>query len=104
MGVVRLAAAVVARSLEDGPQARARILAALLFALAAALVAFVIANPYSILDFQSFRRELAHQSSLSAEAQGKLGAPRHGGGVYYPWSLAWGLGCVAALSALAGGL
>jgi hypothetical protein len=102
--VVPLAAAVVARFLDAEPQARTRILAGLLFALAAALVAFLIANPYSVLDFQTFRRELAHQSSLSAEAQGKLGAPRHGGIVYYLWSLTWGLGWVPALSALGGAL
>ncbi len=47
-------------------------------------------------------RELVHQSTLSAEAQGKLGAPRAGGLVYYLWSLTWGLGWVPALAALAG--
>ncbi len=72
---------------------------------AAALVAFLIADPYSVLDFHAFEQGLAHQSSLSGEAQGKLGA---GGGVgqtglvYYLWSLTWGLGWVPALAALAG--
>ena len=64
--------------------------------------AFLIANPYAVLDYQSFHRELVHQSTLSAEAQGKLGAPRKGGLVYYLWSLTWGLGWVPALAALAG--
>ena len=31
------------------------------------------------------------------DLQGKLGAPRHGGLVYYLWSLTWGLGWVPAL-------
>jgi hypothetical protein len=43
-----------------------------------------------------------HQSSLSGEAQGKLGAPKDGGLPYYLWSLTWGLGWVPALAALGG--
>jgi hypothetical protein len=41
---------------------------------------------------------------LSAEAQGKLGAPKDGGLAYYLWSLTWGLGWVPALAALGGAL
>ena len=73
----------------------------LLFALLA-FGGFVLANPYSLLDYSSFHRELVHQSSLSAEAQGKLGAPKEGGLVYYLWALTWGLGWGPALAALAG--
>jgi hypothetical protein len=69
---------------------------------AAALLTFLLANPYSVLDYQSFHRALAHQSTLSGEAQGKLGAPRNGGFAYYLWSLSWGLGWVPALAALGG--
>ena len=43
-----------------------------------------------------------HQSTLSAESQGKLGAPKQGGLSYYLWSFTWGLGWVPALAALAG--
>ena len=39
-----------------------------------ALAAFLIANPYALLDYHSFHAELAHQSALSSEAQAKLGA------------------------------
>jgi hypothetical protein len=67
-----------------------------------ALGAFLIANPYSVLDFSAFHRELVHQSTLSAESQGKLGAPREGGFLYYLWTLTWGLGWVPALAALGG--
>jgi hypothetical protein len=81
---------------------RARTLMGVGILLAFALAAFLLANPYSLLDYTSFHRELAHQSSLSAEAQGKLGAPRDGGLIYYLWSLTWGLGWVPALAALAG--
>jgi hypothetical protein len=68
----------------------------------AAALAFLLANPYAILDYQSFHHELVHQSSLSAEAQGKLGAPKQGGLLYYLWTLTWGLGWVPALAALGG--
>ncbi len=61
-----------------------------------------VADPYSVLDFHAFEQGLAHQSSLSGEAQGKLGAPRESGLVYYLWSLTWGLGWVPALAALGG--
>jgi hypothetical protein len=76
----------------------------LALAAAAALVAFLIANPYAVLDYRSFHGELVHQSTLSSEAQGKLGAPHHGGLLYYLWSLTWGLGWVPALAALGGAL
>ncbi len=92
---------------ERPPRARATpagrpVLAGLVLAGVAALVAFLVADPYSVLDLHAFGQGLAHQSSLSAEAQGKLGAPRGGGLVYYLWTLTWGLGWVPALAALAG--
>jgi hypothetical protein len=74
------------------------------FAGVTALVAFLIANPYAILDYSDFHAELIHQSTLSAEAQGKLGAPHDGGLAYYLWTLTWGLGWVPALAALGGAL
>jgi len=69
---------------------------------AAALGAFLLANPYALLDYAAFHAELVHQSTLSAEAQGKLGAPHDGGLAYYLWTLTWGLGWAPALAALAG--
>jgi hypothetical protein len=70
----------------------------------AALAMFLLANPYAILDYHDFQRELARQSSLAAEAQGKLGAPKQGGLVYYLWTLTWGFGWLPALAALGGAL
>ncbi len=96
-----LIAAAVARRREH-PSDGAAVLAASAIAAACALAAFLIANPYALLDYSAFHVELAHQSSLSAEAQGKLGAPREGGLEYYLWTLTWGLGWVPALAALAG--
>jgi dolichyl-phosphate-mannose-protein mannosyltransferase len=78
------------------------VLEGLVLAGAAALAAFLIVDPYSVLDFHAFEQGLAHQSSVSGEAQGKLGAPRESGLLYYLWSLTWGLGWVPSIAALAG--
>ncbi len=102
--VVVLLAAAAARYLDGEKRAKGRVLGGLLFAGALALAAFLVANPYAVLDYSSFHRELVHQSTLSAEAQGKLGAPKDGGLPYYLWSLTWGLGWVPALGALGGAL
>ena len=116
--LVPLLAAIAARHLgaggDEGEQAeragdrarrvRTRAIVGVLLAGASALVAFLIANPYSILDYHSFHAELAKQSALSAESQGKLGAPKDGGLAYYLWSFTWGLGWAPSLAALGGAL
>jgi 4-amino-4-deoxy-L-arabinose transferase-like glycosyltransferase len=103
--IVPLAAAAAARYLEEtGPAPRRRAVSGLALAGAAALGAFLVANPYALLDWSAFHRELVHQSTLSAEAEGKLGAPKEGGLVYYLWALTWGLGWAPALAALGGAL
>jgi len=102
--IVPLVGALAARFLDGGPAAGKRALAGMVLAGVAALAAFVVANPYALLDYSSFHGELVHQSTLSAQAQGKLGAPKQGGLVYYLWSLTWGLGWVPALAALGGAL
>ncbi len=100
--LVPLLAAAGAHYLDTRPPSAQPVLAGLAIAGACALVFFLLANPYALLDFSRFRAELAHQSSLSEEAQGKLGAPKQGGLLYYLWSLTWGLGWLPALTALAG--
>jgi hypothetical protein len=102
--LVPYVAAVAARYLDAEPGAGRRALGGIALAGLLALVAFLIANPYAVLDYRSFHGELIHQSTLSAEAQGKLGAPKEGGLLYYLWSLTWGLGWVPALAALGGAL
>jgi 4-amino-4-deoxy-L-arabinose transferase-like glycosyltransferase len=95
----------VAVSLFDGRSWRWRpALVGLSMSGAVALVAFLIANPYALLDFHAFTHELAHESAVAEEAGGKLGAPHGNGIVYYLWSITWGLGWVPALAALGGGL
>ncbi len=69
---------------------------------AAALAAFLIADPYAVLDFSDFHNGILHQSAASDDATGKLGLT-HGSGIsYYLWTLTWGLGWVPALGALGG--
>ena len=107
--VLPLLAVTATRYLTVAPHGRASLLGrravlGLVLAGASALVTFLVANPYAILDYSDFHGELIHQSTLSAEAQGKLGAPKDGGFVYYLWSLTWGLGWVPALAALGGAL
>ncbi len=102
--VLPLLSAAAVQFLERGVSGPGRVLTGLLISAVAALLAFLLANPYSLLDYSSFHGELVHQSTLSAEAQGKLGAPKHGGLLYYLWSLTWGLGWVPAVFALGGAL
>jgi hypothetical protein len=72
-------------------------------ALLAALAAYLIANPYSLLDFHAFRAELELQSHYTEQSAASwLGGPRQGSFVYYLWSFTWGLGWVPALAALGG--
>ncbi len=100
--IVPYVAAVVAVHLDGAGSAARRTLAGVTLMGAGALGAFIVANPYALLDYTSFHAGLIHQSSQSAEAQGKLGASREGGLLYYLWSLTWGLGWVPALAALGG--
>ncbi len=100
-------AAAAASYLQSAPElgsARAgrRALGGIAVAGVLALAGFLLANPYALLDYTDFHAELIHQSTLSAEAQGKLGAPRDGGLAYYLWTLTWGLGWAPALAALGG--
>jgi hypothetical protein len=67
-----------------------------------AFAAFVLANPYALLDFSAFHNGILHQSAASDDATGKLGLTHGSGITYYLWTLTWGLGWVPALAALAG--
>ena len=72
-------------------------------ALVAALAAYLIANPYSLLDFHAFRAELEVQSSYTEQSRASwIGGPQQGSFVYYLWSFTWGLGWIPALAALGG--
>jgi Dolichyl-phosphate-mannose-protein mannosyltransferase len=95
-----LAAGAVA-FLEPGGRRPALIGLALAGALAVA--AFLIANPYALLDHVAFREGLRHQSAAADDALGKLGLTQRSGTAYYLWTFTWGLGFVPIFAA-AGGL
>jgi hypothetical protein len=59
---------------------------------ALALACFVAADPYVVLDPESFWDGIAHQSTASGEAAGKLGLTQENGWLHYVWSAGWGLG------------
>jgi hypothetical protein len=72
--------------------------------LAAALAAFLAANPYALLSFDAFKDGLIDQSSASNDGGGKLGLVHENGWLYYLGTTVWGLGWVPAFAALAGGV
>ena len=72
-------------------------------ALLVALIAFVVANPYSVLDFSSFQAGVSSQASLAAgEDPVKLGTMPGSGIGYYLWTFTWGLGWGPTLAAIGG--
>jgi hypothetical protein len=80
-----------------------RTLRYLALALLLALAAFVIANPYSVLDWSAFRAGVSQQASLAAgEDPVKLGSAAGGGFTYYLWTFTWGLGWGPTLAAIGG--
>ena len=69
---------------------------------ALAVVGFVVANPYAVLDWQAFRDGLQKQSEASGDGGGKLGLLGDSGLLYYLGTLTWGLGWLPALAAAGG--
>ena len=64
-----------------------------------ALAAFVVANPYAVLDLAAFRDGLQHQADAADDALGKLGLTQSSGHLYYLWTFTWGLGWVPLVAA-----
>ena len=74
----------------------------LALAFAIAVAAFVLANPYSVLDFHAFTAGLtSRRRTPAAPSPSKLGEAGSGIG-YYLWTFTWGLGWGPALAAVAG--
>jgi hypothetical protein len=67
-----------------------------------ALAFFLTANPFALLDFDSFRDGLGEQSAASSDGGGKLGLTGDSGILYYLGTTTWGLGWLPALAALGG--
>ena len=67
---------------------------------AARVLAFVAANPYSVLDFSAFHGGAHLQQSLAGGADPvKLGTTAGSGTAYYVWTLTWGLGWAPTIAA-----
>lgn len=72
-------------------------------ALGLALAAFVIGNPYSLVDFSAFQSGVSMQASLAGGQEPvKLGTTAASGSAYYIWTFTWGLGWGPSLAALGG--
>ena len=68
--------------------------------LVAALAAFLIANPYALIDFSSFIQGVRQQATETDVA--KLGSSPVGGIDYYLWTFTWGLGWAPSIAAVIG--
>jgi hypothetical protein len=64
-------------------------------------LAFLVLNPYAVLDFQEFRSQVGGQSA-QAGAAGKLGQADVPGWTYYVWTVSWGLGVLPLLAVIGG--
>ena len=93
-----LAAAALSR---DAGSVRWR-LGGLALAGVLALGGFLIANPYALFDYETFRAGLEKQSQAAGDETGKLGITQDNGLLYYLGTLSWGLGWVPAAAAAGG--
>jgi hypothetical protein len=99
-GIVLLPVVGAAAAQFLAPGGRAAAVRGLVLAGGAALLAFLVANPYALLSFTEFKGGLDHQTTVADDAIGKLGLTQHNGVLYYLWTLTWGLGFVPAFAAL----
>jgi Dolichyl-phosphate-mannose-protein mannosyltransferase len=102
-GGVMLLCLVFAALCDGAEDSLLRALRRLVLAGGVALLAFVIANPYALLDPGTFFSGVNQQASLSAGPDPvKLGTRPGNGFGYYLWTFTWGLGWVPSLAAVGG--
>jgi hypothetical protein len=101
-GIVLVAIVGAAAAQFAGGGSKRFALRGLAMAAVASLAAFIVANPYSVLDFHAFWDGLTHQSDASGDAAGKLGLTQKNGYLYYLWSFGWGLGWLPLLLGVGG--
>ncbi len=97
-GIVLLAIVAAAAAQPD----RRAALRGLLVAAAVSVAAFLVANPYALLDVRTFLDGVSHQSDASADASGKLGLTQDNGWLHYAWALTWGFGWLPLAAAVTG--
>jgi hypothetical protein len=95
-------AALLAATLAGPGQSDLRRVSGIVLAGVLALAFFLTANPFALLDFDSFRDGLSEQSAASSDGGGKLGLTGDSGILYYLGTTTWGLGWLPALAALGG--
>ena len=94
---------ILAAGADGGRAAWATAVRRLVLAAVVALAAFVIANPYAVLDFAAFQAGISTQASLAGGADPqKLGTTVGSGTAYYLWTFTWGLGWTPSLAAIGG--
>lgn len=99
-GVGTLAVVAAALPALGDPSVRRRAMQGLLLASAVAAAAFLVANPYSVLDAGAFVGDIGHQ--FAAAEHDKLGLRHRDSVGLYLESLTWGLGWVPLVAAVAG--
>jgi Dolichyl-phosphate-mannose-protein mannosyltransferase len=102
-GGVMVLSLIFAALCDGAEDSLARALRRLVLAGGMAVLAFVVANPYALLDPGTFFSGVSQQASLSAgQDPVKLGTRPGNGFGYYLWTFTWGLGWVPSLAALGG--
>ena len=97
-----LAVAAIAAAVRGGRASLGRVAVGAGAAVAAALLAFFITNPYFFFEFSDARRQLSAQAATAGDF-GKVGQNTTGL-PYYLGTLTWGIGWAGAFAALAGAL
>lgn len=97
---VAIAVAWLIRFFEDKQRGKREFLY-LLGAAGISLVAFLIANPYALLDADKFVYDVRRQSKYTSGIE-KLGTDDTNGWSYYTWTMWWGFGAVPLILAVTG--
>ncbi len=75
----------------------------LIAAAAISAVAFIVANPYALLDPHEFAYQVRRQSNYTSSIE-KLGTDDTNGWFYYAWTMWWGFGALPLILAVAGAI
>jgi hypothetical protein len=100
---VCLVAAAICDGVGGGVGGVSLTLRRLLLALGCAVLAFIAANPYAVLDFSAFHAGVITQQALAGGSDPeKLGTTAASGTAFYVWTFTWALGWAPSVAALAG--
>lgn len=97
---VAIAIAWLIRFFEDKERGKREFLY-LLGAAGISLLAFLVANPYALLDADKFYYDVRRQADYTGNIE-KLGTDDTNGWFYYAWTMWWGFGALPLILAVAG--